>query len=117
MSISVALQPLYVITLELTSGPVPLQVAIGGGSGSGGGSVGLSAYQIALAAGFVGDEAAWLASLVGPAGAAGADGADGAIGPQGPAGADGQSVTVVVVANVGLIPEPPDANTLYLVQA
>lgn len=59
------------------------------------GADGASAYEVAVADGFVGDEAAWLASLVGPAGAAGAagadgaDGATGAEGPQGPAGADG----------------------------
>ena len=42
--------------------------------------VGKSAYQIAVDEGFVGDEAAWLASLVGADGSAGADGADGAAG-------------------------------------
>jgi len=42
------------------------------------GADGPSAYDVAVAEGFVGDEAAWLASLVGPAGADGADGADGA---------------------------------------
>jgi hypothetical protein len=47
------------------------------------GEDGASAYEVAVANGFVGNEAAWLASLVGPAGADGADGA------QGPAGADG----------------------------
>lgn len=51
---------------------------------------GASAYEVAVADGFVGDEAAWLASLVG------ADGDDGAQGPQGiqgPAGADGADGT------------------------
>jgi hypothetical protein len=41
------------------------------------GADGASAYEIAVANGFVGDEAAWLASLIGPAGADGADGAAG----------------------------------------
>lgn len=41
---------------------------------------GLSAYEVAVANGFVGDETAWLASLVGAAGADGADGAPGADG-------------------------------------
>lgn len=50
---------------------------------------GLSAYEVAVADGFVGDETAWLASLVGPQGPQGDPGADGAVGPQGPAGADG----------------------------
>lgn len=67
------------------------------GSPGAAGADGLSAYQVAVAGGFVGDEAAWLASLGGPsgpagadgpAGPAGADGADGATGPAGPAGPD-----------------------------
>lgn len=59
------------------------------------GAAGQSAYQVAQASGFVGSEAQWLASLVGPEGpqgAPGVDGADGEPGPQGdpgPAGADG----------------------------
>jgi hypothetical protein len=63
------------------------------------GTNGLSAYEIAVANGFVGDQAAWLASLegaegpqgpagvAGPEGPAGPAGADGAAGPEGPAGA------------------------------
>lgn len=43
-----------------------------------GGAEGASAYEVAVANGFVGTEAAWLASLIG---APGADGADGAAGP------------------------------------
>lgn len=54
---------------------------------------GLSAYEIAKKNGFVGDEAAWLLSLIGPPGADGTDGADGA------AGADGLSAYQVAVAN------------------
>ena len=42
--------------------------------GPGRGARGLSAYQIAVSAGFVGDEAAWLASLQGADGDGGADG-------------------------------------------
>ena len=49
------------------------------------GTNGLSAYEVAVAGGFVGTEADWLASLVGPAGADGA---------QGPAGANGSSTAV-----------------------
>jgi len=49
-----------------------------GSSGPGGeGPPGASAYEIAVAAGFVGDQAAWLASL---------QGGDGEQGPQGPTG-------------------------------
>lgn len=56
------------------------------------GGTGLSAYQVAVNAGFVGNQAAWLASLVGVPGATGptgATGAAGAQGPQGPAGPTG----------------------------
>ena len=63
-------------------------LSAGGGGGGGAGVVGPpgpSAYEVAVANGFVGTEAEWVASLegeVGPQGLAGADGA------QGPAGAD-----------------------------
>lgn len=50
------------------------------------GAAGLSAYQIAVAQGFVGTEAEWVTSLEG---AVGPTGATGATGPQGPAGATG----------------------------
>lgn len=63
-----------------------------GGSGGGGGANGLSAYEIAVVEGFVGDEAAWLLSLVGADGTdgdAGADGQDGADGADGAPGSDG----------------------------
>jgi hypothetical protein len=56
------------------------------GGGGGAGADGASAYEVAVANGFVGTEVEWLASLVGPAGA---DGAQGPQGIQGPAGADG----------------------------
>lgn len=53
------------------------------------GPTGASAYEEALAQGFVGDEAAWVASLEGPIGPTGAAGAAGATGAQGPAGSQG----------------------------
>lgn len=59
------------------------------------GSDGASAYEVAVAEGFVGTEVAWLASLVGPSGAQGPQGvqgvpgSDGSQGPQGDPGADG----------------------------
>ena len=46
-----------------------------------GGADGASAYEIAVANGFVGNEAAWLASLVGATGATGATGETGPAGP------------------------------------
>lgn len=69
--------------------------------GGGGGADGASAYEVAVDNGFVGTEAEWLASLVGPEGpqgepgtdgqdgAPGADGQDGATGPEGPQGPQG----------------------------
>lgn len=53
------------------------------------GEPGANAYQVAVANGFPGNEAAWLASLVGPAGSDGADGADGLQGNQGVQGLPG----------------------------
>jgi hypothetical protein len=53
------------------------------------GADGASAYEVAVANGFIGTEAQWLTSLVGATGAAGADGAQGPQGDPGPAGADG----------------------------
>ena len=47
--------------------------------------VGASAYEVAVNEGFVGDESAWLASLVG------ADGADGPTGDDGLNGVDGSN--------------------------
>lgn len=66
-----------------------------GGTGGTGGTAGSSAYQIAVANGFVGTEAQWLDSLIGPTGPQGPAGATGPAGPQGlrgltgPAGATG----------------------------
>jgi hypothetical protein len=69
------------------------------GSPGADGEDGLSAYEIAVAEGFVGDETAWLASLVGPAGPPGDDGADGATGADGP-----NTVTTSTTTNLtGLI--------------
>ena len=56
------------------------------------GAAGQSAYQIAVAQGFVGTEAEWITSLegaVGPAGATGPQGPAGVAGPQGPEGPQG----------------------------
>ena len=52
---------------------------------------GQSAYEAAVAGGFVGTEAEWLASLHGTNGT---NGTNGATGPQGPPGADGDAGTV-----------------------
>jgi hypothetical protein len=58
----------------------------------GNGEAGASAYDIAVSNGFVGDESAWLLSLVGATGPSGLNGNDGAQGLQGvtgPSGAQG----------------------------
>lgn len=60
------------------------------------GDSGLSAYDMAVANGFVGTEAQWLASLVG---APGSDGSDGAPGVDGADGASGASAYDIAVAN------------------
>jgi hypothetical protein len=57
------------------------------------GPEGDSAYEVAVANGFVGTEAAWLASLVGATGATGPAGATGATGATGPTGATGATGT------------------------
>ena len=66
------------------------------------GTNGSSAYQIAVAGGYVGTEAQWLASLVGPQGPAGAAGAQGPIGLTGPAGANGSDATVTGTAPINV---------------
>lgn len=48
-----------------------------------------TAYDVAVANGFVGSEAEWLASLVGPEGPEGPEGPDGPEGPEGPQGLPG----------------------------
>lgn len=69
------------------------------------GADGASAYEVAVANGFVGDETAWLASLVGPAGSDGSpgsdgnDGAPGSDGAPGNDGSDGASAYEIAVAN------------------
>jgi hypothetical protein len=74
-----------VLALAGLQGPPGDGVGIPGPAGTDGAD-GASAYQVAVAAGFVGTEAQWLASLVGEPGSPGADGADGAAGPGVPVG-------------------------------
>ena len=69
---------------------------LGGGSGSGSGTNGTdgdSAFDIALENGFLDDEAAWLASLVGDTGEQGIQGIQGIQGPQGETGQHGHNGT------------------------
>lgn len=79
------------VTVEVTGQPsVDVDVSPTGATGP-------SAYEVAVAQGFVGDETAWLASLKGADGADGADGSDGAPGADGNDGADGKSAYQVAV--------------------
>ena len=65
---------------------------------SNGGDDGASAYEVAVADGFVGDEAAWLASLVG------ADGDDSTVpGPTGPAGPAGPAIPFIVLGKTSAV--------------
>jgi len=59
------------------------------GTGTTFGTDGASAYQIAVANGFIGTEQQWLLSLVGPVGPVGPLGPEGPAGPAGPAGPTG----------------------------
>ncbi|MCZ1006344.1 hypothetical protein O1L68_05790 [Streptomyces lydicus] len=67
--------------------PVPAPDGTTGGTA---GTAGASAYELALANGFVGTVTQWLASLVGPAGATGATGPAGPTGATGATGAQGR---------------------------
>lgn len=101
---------------------------------AGAGVPGDSAYEVAVANGFVGTEAEWLESLVGPQGVKGdkgdtgntgsqgiqgipgtngTNGTNGADGSDGADGADGESVTVTLVPAASW-PPAPDSNPLHL---
>lgn len=87
------------------------------------GADGASAYEVAVANGFVGSEAEWLASLVGPKGDPGEKGDKGDPGEQGPPGQDApqDAVTSQTVTTIwtGTQAEydalTPDPATLYVV--
>ena len=76
------------------------------------GSTGQSAYQSAVAAGFVGTEVAWLLSLVGATGAQGPQGNVGATGPSGPTGATGRGISTVVRTSGTGAPGTTDTYTI-----
>lgn len=107
---------------------------------AGAGVPGDSAYEVAVANGFVGTEAEWLESLVGPQGdqgiqgvkgdkgdkgdtgnqgiqgipgTNGTNGTNGTDGADGADGADGESVTVTLVPAASW-PPAPDSNPLHL---
>jgi hypothetical protein len=76
---------------------------------------GFSAYQVAVIDGFVGTEAQWLASLVGPQGEAGPKGDTGDTGPEGPQGTDIHFAGSV--ATVEDLPTGAAQNDAYIVDA
>ena len=98
---------------------------------AGAGVPGDSAYEVAVANGFVGTESEWLESLVGPTGPQGVKGdkgdkgdtgnqgiqgipgTNGTNGTNGTDGADGESVTVTLVPAASW-PPAPDSNPLHL---
>lgn len=79
---------------------------------------GLTAYQVAVANGFVGTQAQWLTSLIGATGSTGATGSigpQGATGPQGPQGPPGGSInTQFTVSNTGFIYSNSLTGHVYL---
>lgn len=69
--------------LEIDMGSMGPQGPTGDpGSAGSAGATGASAYDVAVSDGFVGDETAWLASLVGPQGIQGTQGVQGDPGPE-----------------------------------
>jgi hypothetical protein len=88
------------------------------------GQDGLSAYQVAVANGFVGNEAAWLASLVGQAGEQGIQGPQGETGPAGTGadpwtyvkvtGSDFQTTLATWSTVTGLTFTPPANSTIEI---
>ena len=118
----------FIITKDITLPPTAINTYVvgggyvGGGGGSGSGTPGLSAYEVAVANGFVGDETAWLASLQGATGADGADGLSayqvavaagfvgneaawlaslvGSQGPQGPTGPSGSGSGTELIVDI-----------------
>jgi hypothetical protein len=83
------------------------------------GEDGDSAYQIAVANGFIGTELQWLDSLVGPEGPQGEQGIQGIQGIQGEVGPQGIGINFVgTVANVASLPSTGNTtNDAYIVEA
>jgi hypothetical protein len=75
---------------------------------------GASAYEIAVANGFVGDEAAWLLSLRGSDGANGTNGTNGSVGAD---GADGADAGVLVTKGVKTSDQDITSQTTYVADA
>lgn len=85
------------------------EYATSGGGGTSG-TDGKSAYEIAVEAGFAGDENAWLVSLKGAKGDPGVKGTDGAKGDTGAPGKDGFGTQVQyndIIARLQALEETP----------
>lgn len=95
MSVQVVEGPVYTVQVVDPDAGTTVSVAMGMGAP---GPEGPSAYDVAVAGGFVGTEAEWLATLVGAQGIPGNDGAPGADGADGVQGPDGPSAYQVAVA-------------------
>jgi len=93
-TIQVTIQPRVKTSTVLRTGATGIRGEKGDQGNTG--SSGLSAYQVAVAGGFVGTEAQWLASLKGETGATGAPST--VPGPKGDQGDDGLSAYEVAVA-------------------
>lgn len=93
----------YLLEVAMSSAPVSVVV-----------SQARDAYQLAVAEGFVGTRAEWLASLQGEPGPAGDDGADGATGPAGDPGL--VAVVLTQAEYAALTPEQQaDAGKWYVI--
>lgn len=93
VNVTVQNPPLVVVQSQLDPPSVVVQSQLASLSldaGGGTGEDGASAYEVAVANGFVGDEAAWLDSLVGPEGPKGDKGDPGEQGPKGEKGDTGE---------------------------
>lgn len=85
-------------TITYTDSTTDLFVIHNGNDGINGinGSNGASAYQVAIANGFVGTEAQWLVSLKGATGLTGAQGIQGIQGVKGETGDDGRGIISII---------------------
>ena len=108
VAMELLLQAGPVISMVLAEPELPSVLIVMGNNGP----AGLSAYQIALQQGFVGDEDAWLLSIKGDPGATGPTGATGPAGPQGIQGIKGDTGSTGATGATGATgPAGPKGDT------